>query len=113
MRKLIISWQVYNDDNLTIDEENVKIIKENNLLIYNDDYGKHEIDLQEKTYQKVNGDEIFRIDFLKNTLYVAFDAQNFTFDIEANYQDDGQIIIMEYALGDNKNKIVITRKEEI
>ena len=108
-----IDWKLKNGDEIVFDEKNVVAKFENNVIYYKDEYGTHIVDRNKKTYERINTDNIFKVDFNESLLIVAFDNFKQRYDIVTKYEEIENLIRLTYSLGDEKKIIEITRKEEI
>ena len=69
-----IDWKVYSNNKLIIDNNNVKCnLYSSNIIEFKDEYGKHIIDLENKTYSKVGNDNKMVIDFIAKTCEFIFE----------------------------------------
>lgn len=108
-----VDWKLENNGEIIINDIDYEVEYTKYFVIYNDIYGKHTIDRINKTYKRVGKNDSMKIDFINNLLTVKFDDKEFTFDIETNYEEIDNKIILKYVIGDDVKIITVTRKEDI
>ena len=113
VNNLFINWSLYNNDKLVFKNKltDFKYEKEQYLLV-NDKYGSHKIDLKSKIYEKIDGNVIFRIDFVNNLCIIILDSdKKFEFTIDTNWHYQNNIWTLSYKLEDENKQIIIELKE--
>ncbi len=109
---MIIDWKLYDDEEILIETLENKVEFINDTIFYKDEYGTHAIDLINKTYERKNNEDTFKIDFKTEQLQVSFANTDLKYNINATFEEMDNIIRLTYSLGDEKKVIEITRKEE-
>ena len=107
-----IDWKVYSNNKLIIDNNNVKCnLYSSNIIEFKDEYGKHIIDLENKTYSKVGNDNKMVIDFIAKTCEFIFEKnEKCTFDIDCNIKIKENHIEILYSFDEDEKKILIELK---
>lgn len=108
-----IDWKLKNGEEIVIDEKNKLVKIDDNVIYYNDEYGTHVIDRNNKIYERRSRSDIFKVDFKTSVLSVEFDNFKQKYDIKTKYEEKNNIIRLTYSLGDEKKVIEITRKEDL
>lgn len=109
---MFLSWKLYSNDELVIDEVYTPLKYNEDEIIITDIYGTHTIDRKNKIWTKVGSDNKFIIDCLKNTFRIMFDDKDFTFDIDTNYKESNEEITITYSYNEDVKKLIIRKKEE-
>lgn len=110
---LKIDWKLLNDGEEIINNENQEARFEDNNIIYKDEYGEHIVDLDNKVYKRIAEDNTMSIDFKESILTIEFSNNKFDYVIDTKFKNEGNIIELEYSLGDEVKTIIIKRKEEL
>lgn len=107
-----IDWKVYSNNKLIIDNNNVKCILDSlNKIEFEDEYGKHIIDLENKIYSKIGNGNKMIIDFFKKTCEFIFEEnEKCTFDIDCNIKIEENYIEILYNFDEDDKKILIELK---
>lgn len=105
-----IRWQLYNNNELIINNENAKCEYQDNVIKYEEDDGLNTIDLNKKSYIRENKEYRMEIDFANNTFNFLLkekkrELSNKLLSSELTIKDD--IITLKYALDNEEKKIVI------
>lgn len=108
-----VDWKLENNGEIIINDIDYEVEYNKEFIIYNDIYGKHTIDRVNKTYKRVGKNDSMAIDFVNNLLTVEFDDKKLSFDIETNYEEINNKIILKYVIGDDVKMITVTRKEDV
>lgn len=109
---LFLNFQLYKDDKLIIDKENIEYQKEENVIHFELDTIAHQLDLEQKTLERYNNEFHFFLDFLNYKCTYELKSHQAVFDIivdSAFYDTKENIIEMSYAIetDDAKTKIII------
>lgn len=110
---MFINWSLYNNDKLILKNKikNFKYEKDKFFEI-TDKYGIHKIDLKSKIYEKIDGNVIFRIDFVNNLCIIILDSdKKFEFLIDTSWHYQNNIWQLSYILEDENKQIIIELKE--
>ena len=108
-----IDWKLKNGEEVIINETDKEAKYEDNIIYYVDEYGTHAIDRINRIYERRCPEDIFRVDFNNHLLTVIFENNNLKYDINTNYEENENKIILTYSLGDEIKVIEITKKEEL
>ncbi len=113
MSNLFINWSLYNNDKLVFKNKHTDFKYETDeYLQVSDEYGSHKIDLKSKIYEKIDGNVIFRIDFVNNLCIIILDSdKKFEFKIETNWHYQNNIWTLSYKLEDENKQIIVELKE--
>lgn len=107
-----VDWKVYSNNKLIIDNNNVKCnLDYSNKIEFEDEYGKHIIDLENKTYSKDGKDNKMKINFTEKTCEFIFEKnEKCTFDIDCNIKIEENYIEISYSFDEDEKKILIELK---
>ena len=105
-----ICWQLYNNDELIVNNENAKCEYQDSVIKYEEDDGLNTIDLNKKSYIRENKEYRMEIDFANNTFNFLLkekkrELSNKLLSSELIIKDD--IITLKYALDNEEKKIII------
>lgn len=105
----MIKWILYSDNVKVIDNDFDGIFTDE-LVEISDCYGKHKIDRNNKIWERIDKNNSFIIDCNNNTFKIIFDDKELTYDIDTNYIDNGNEIIIEYSYGEEVKKLIVRSK---
>lgn len=104
--------------NMTLLSNQKEVLKYKNIdaqytkdnIIFNDKYGRHCINRNDKTYERRNERDIFTIDFIKQLCIISFDGKTLKYDINTKYIDTKEELRLTYSLGEEEKIIIITKE---
>ncbi len=110
-----IDWQLFSDNELIINMENVPAIFEySNKLVYNNDSEENSFDYKKNIFTRKTSDINMEINFDTKTCKFIFEEEgNCIFDIECSKNITDELIILEYKIDDSLKKLVIRIKDII
>lgn len=108
-----VDWQLYSENNLIINNQNVEAEFNQNNIVYNDEFGKHIIDRKNKIYERIDNEDYMIINFNKNTITFKFNGETLEYDITSEYKEGENKISLIYSLGEEEKRIVIKKRDEI
>lgn len=108
-----IDWKLISNGTIEIDKKNCFAEYKDNTIYYKDEYGTHVINRDNRTYERIGEEDIFRVDFENELLTVIFDNNNLKYKIDTKYEEIDNTIKLTYSLGEEEKIIEIKRSENV
>lgn len=108
-----IDWKLTSNGNVEIEKKDVLVEYKNNSIYYKDEYGTHVINEDNKTYERINKEDVFKVNFKEELLIVTFDNTSLSYKINALYEEIDNIIKLTYSLGEEEKIIEVKRRDNL
>ena len=105
-----ISWQLYNNEEIIINNENGLCEYKDNVIIYEESDGINTVDLNNKTYLRENDDYKMKIDFKNNTFNFFLKKHQKELSnklLSSSMVIEDEFITLKYALDKEEKKVII------
>ena len=105
-----INWQLFNNDELIINHENVECEYENDIIKYKEEDGDNTIDLKNKIYIRENQEYLMHINIANNNFKFILKEKNHILNdnlTSSSLTINNNIILLKYKLEEEEKKIII------
>ena len=105
-----INWQLFNNDELIINNEDVECEYKDNIIKYKEKDGINIIDLENQIYERDSKDYLMQINIKNNTFKFTLKEKNRTLSdnlTNSSIEKKDNDIIIKYQIEDEVKKIII------